>query len=361
MRNNNKKVIIIGSYPPPIGGVSVHIQRLLQHLYKSSVDCLCFDTSGVKNINKEVPKVLTISWRKAILHLLTCEKGKILHFHNFSFKNIFVYFILSFRHTIILSLHNERFLDIVASHGNIINQLAILLINRISYIVVDNKGCVALAEKIIKEKRKIFMIPEFIPPIDFPPMDNKEILYFREKHHYLLSSNAFQITFYKGQDLYGLDILVQLMDKLVNGSQMNVGLVFLLPNIADEKYYNYIELQIEKLNLRDHFLFITEPFYNASALWKMSEAVVRATTTDGNSITVMEALSLGVPVVASDCTERPEGVILFETRNVDDLYDKILKVLLNQQYYRNKIEGLRYENNANKFSDLYQSIAQCAK
>jgi glycosyltransferase involved in cell wall biosynthesis len=358
MGKHKKKVIIVGTYPPPIGGVSIHIQRLTQYLGKAGLDYLCIDISRVIDKKKDMSNVLQLSWKKTLLLLFLHEKSEILHFHNFSFKNTFLYFLLSFRHTVILSFHNERFLDVFALHGRMLSKLAILMANSLSYVVVDNNDCVTLAGTIIKDKKKIIMIPEFIPPSKVLPIKDRTILEFRRKHQYLLSSTAFQISFYNDQDLYGLDMLVKLMDKLVNASRMDVGLVFLLPDIGDEQYFNYIKEQINLFNIREHFLIITGPVFEAPALWKMSEAVVRATNTDGNSLTVLEALSLGVPVIASDCVERPDGVVLSKTRDIDDLYEKATKVLLNQEYYRGKIEGIRYDNNAGRFLELYQTIAK---
>jgi glycosyltransferase involved in cell wall biosynthesis len=359
MRKNKEKVIIVGTYPPPIGGVSMHIQRLSQYLDKAGLNHICIDISGFVDKRKNLSHVLQRSWKRALLYLFLCKGSRIIHFHNFSLKNIFFYFLLSLRHTVILSFHNERFLDVFPRHRGILSKISILMMNSISYIVVDNNECVTLAGTIIKKRNKIIMIPEFIPPSEVRSIKNRTISEFRKKHQYLLSSNAFQISFYNDQDLYGLDILVKLIGKLVNESKMDVGLVFLLPNIGDEQYLNYINEQINHLNINEYFLIVTEPVFEATALWKMSEAVIRATNTDGNSLTVVEALSLCVPVIASDCTERPEGVVLFKTRDIDDLYKKVTQVLLDQPYYRKRIEGIRYDNNAVKFLELYQTISKC--
>ena len=50
---------------------------------------------------------------------------------------------------------------------------------------------------------------------------------------------------------------------------------------------------------------------------------VRPTFADGDANSVREALSLGIPVVASDVGNRPPGTVLFRTGDVDDLAAKI--------------------------------------
>jgi glycogen(starch) synthase len=54
-----------------------------------------------------------------------------------------------------------------------------------------------------------------------------------------------------------------------------------------------------------------------------SAALIRPTYTDGDSISVREALALGVPVIASNAVARPAGTVLFETGNSDDLMKKM--------------------------------------
>lgn len=53
----------------------------------------------------------------------------------------------------------------------------------------------------------------------------------------------------------------------------------------------------------------------------------RPTYFDGDASSVREALALGVPVVASDTDFRPEGVVRFRRGDVDDLADKMARTL----------------------------------
>lgn len=346
------KIINVGIFPPPYGGVSNHLKRLIEFLEVKGIACLLFDISGKK---KNRRNVINISWAKCILTLLFTNRS-IVHFHNFSSKNSLVYFFLSFRHYVILSFHNERFLTELNSKTWILRKIAFFFLNKVDYVIVDGQFCKKLAEKIIRDNSKIKIIPEFIPPMSVPELAVDSIKKVREKYKYVLASNAFQISFYNGQDLYGLDLLVRLLDKLVNHDNLDVGIVFLLPNIGDEKYFKRIKEEIAGQQLEERFVFITEPVEEASSLWRISDAVIRATNTDGNSLTIHEALFLRVPVVASDCTERPNGCILFKNRNLDDLHDKAVTVIKNIDFYRNQLKELSVENNAISFLNLYTKL-----
>lgn len=58
-----------------------------------------------------------------------------------------------------------------------------------------------------------------------------------------------------------------------------------------------------------------------------STAFVRPTFRDGDSISVREAMSLGVPVVASNVGTRPEGTLLFEVGDLEALISQIERAL----------------------------------
>ncbi len=59
------------------------------------------------------------------------------------------------------------------------------------------------------------------------------------------------------------------------------------------------------------------------ALIARSDVFVRPTFEDGDSISVREALALGVPVVASRVGSRPPGTILFDPGDLEDLITRI--------------------------------------
>jgi glycosyltransferase involved in cell wall biosynthesis len=63
------------------------------------------------------------------------------------------------------------------------------------------------------------------------------------------------------------------------------------------------------------------------ALMARSSMFVRPTFQDGDSISVREALALGVPVVASNVGTRPEGVTLFTAGDVEGLVNAVIRVM----------------------------------
>src|SRR5690606_30076837 len=70
--------------------------------------------------------------------------------------------------------------------------------------------------------------------------------------------------------------------------------------------------RVGRLGLTDRILPLGEIEQRDSlAVMRLGDAFVRPTRADGDSISVREALGLGVRVVASDVGNRPAGVALF--------------------------------------------------
>jgi glycosyltransferase involved in cell wall biosynthesis len=345
-------VINVGLFPPPYGGVSIHLQRLLGRLRVAGADCVLIDLSGVP---KQHDGVVGLSWAQALVRL-ALTKRSIVHFHNFTPRNTFFYWLLSLRHKTILSWHNERFLEELKALPLPGRILATAFLRRVDRIVVDSQTTWLLAEKIIRDSNRLVLIPEFLEPDIGAGATNPKIMRLRENHRYLISSNAFAIAFHKGEDLYGLDLLVELMRRLVQGKHLDAALAFLLPVSDTTPYFRKMQDEVQRHGLSERVLFVTEPLDEAASLWRLSDLVIRATNTDGNSLSVMEALSVGVPVVASDCVDRPEGVITFENRSIDDLEAKVVDVLLRPDEHRRRVAALPPLDHGPRFLALYESM-----
>jgi glycosyltransferase involved in cell wall biosynthesis len=348
------KIIHVGKYPPPYGGVSVHIQRLTEFLLANNQDTLVINTSWVKTIKNHV---IAMNECKTFFYLLFRAKKAIVHFHIFTLKLIFFIYLVAWKHKVIISFHNERFPDLIQSKGKFIFFAIIWMLKKMDRIIMSNTRCAQWAESLLP-KEKICLLPAFIPPLQSLPLELDPILHLRKKHRYIIASNAWKISFWKNQDLYGIDILIEMMNHLVNRGKMDVILIFLLSHIGEESYLLKMQDKIKEHRLKERFIFITEPLPEASSLWNISDLVIRATNTDGNSVSVLEALHSGIPVLASDCVERPGAVQLFKNRDLDDLIEKVQQILVHLEFYKNKVKLFKITNNAQSFLDLYKKLIE---
>jgi glycosyltransferase involved in cell wall biosynthesis len=197
------------------------------------------------------------------------------------------------------------------------------------------------------------VIPGFIPPIvkaEEIAQISQEVWDFIHSHSPILTANAFRISFYDGQDLYGIDLCIYLCTDL-KANYPRIGFVFCLPDIGDHKYFSKMREKIRDCKVEDNFLFVTKPCPYYPILSK-SDVFVRPTNTDGDAISLREALYFKVPAVASDAVVRPEGTILFKNRDVDDFTAKVRHVLDDYESSKERLETVKLEDNFEKLLRL---------
>ena len=82
--------------------------------------------------------------------------------------------------------------------------------------------------------------------------------------------------------------------------------------------------RVREAGLQENILLLGDVNHDACmALMSACDVFVRPTLKDGDSISVREALSLGVPVVASRAGTRPPGAILFHPGDVTGMVAKV--------------------------------------
>ena len=348
-------IIQVGAVPPPYGGVSVHLERLMARLRAEGLSSQLVDTSGIA---KQRTDVFCLSWRKAFFHLLRREAA-IVHFHNFAPRNLYLYSILATRHKTILSFHNERFAAELKSYGAVEQGLFKRLLDNFEYVIVDSEENRNRALGLGIDAAKLLTIPEFLPPVIEETANDslpQEISELRARHRFLLATNAYKLAFHRGEDLYGIDLIIEMTHQVATHTEFDSATVILLPNHGNDEYLAQLQARINALGIGERCRLVTVPLAETSILWRAADIVIRATNTDGNSMSVLEAISVGTPVIASDCVARLEAVELFENRNVDSLAAVTRKMLGNLEHYRSVIRKVSLEDNGAKFVELYRRI-----
>ena len=117
-----------------------------------------------------------------------------------------------------------------------------------------------------------------------------------------------------------------------------------LPMAGD--YPDQVRRLAQSFNL-EQALFFIEKVEDTASLMLRCDVVVRSTLTDGDSMSVREALLLGRPVVASDAASRPEGCILFRAGDHNHLADQLIHVLTEAPRVRPEPRELQIEGQQN--------------
>jgi len=341
------KLIIYGKLPPPFGGISVHLKRFIKYLDDSKINFVFLQSNNV--YRKHMFRNLffsQINFQKNIIHLHGFQKGKTLLF--------LLFLMLFFNKKVIVTIHDDRFLLDYNSLKNIQKIIAKIFYSNISHIISVNSD----SKFVFIPNNKIFVIPAFIPPTS-DEIDIKQLPEFfhkiRHKHKFLITANAFRISFYNNEDLYGIDLSIELMKLLIDNGYKDIGFIYVIPDIGDYDYFKKMQNLVKKYTLEDNFYFYTKPVAYPAVI-NMCNLFIRPTNTDGYGVSIAEAISLKKPAIASDVCKRPEGTILFKNRSIEDLYIKTTDVINNYEEHRTKIENIEFEDNAEKILQVYKKI-----
>lgn len=345
------KYEIWGIYPPPVGGVSVHLKRLITALNS-------FGNVVLKDFKPK--KQYVVNYVKPVFNpyveviSLLFSKKKTIHNEQFSCFVFLCLLIFGFRHKIGITIHNQRSLMIKSRIKMIVCKL---FFRKCFFIIMNDKTfSERFARKFNVDFHKIHILPAYIPPSESERLGLPGcVLEFKKKHDFVLSANASKLTKDNGIDVYGADMLVDVVTRLKHDG-INVGLLFLLPAVGDEVYYEIIRQKISVSGMEGDFLFVEGECENGFEYWEISDVFVRPTLTDMEGISIKEALSLGTTVVASDVCVRPNQCVLFRSRDNADLYSKIHEIYQSKKY-KEKESYSEVINVAKATWEIYNSIS----
>ena len=313
-------MVHVGPLPPPLGGISVYLYRLSRIEEQTEI----IDENQFRTQNQ--------FWLWIAEQFFNPQPALFVY-HSPSLKRRMAFFMIHLltHHKFAIVSHGNGLENSYNRAGRLKRLLIRKMLSAADYIQVVNPLIAEFINSININPSNLFVRNAFLPP----PVDDEEkiiatypndLLNFIESHQPLIIANAFRLVFHNGLDLYGLDMCIELVDRLKN-EFAKVGLIFALADDnANNGYLIKSKHDIEKRGLKDHFSFLTEQ-REIWPLFKKADLMVRPTSTDGYGISIAEALYFGCPAIASDVCERPSGSILFISRNLDDFYLKAYKIL----------------------------------
>jgi glycosyltransferase involved in cell wall biosynthesis len=179
------------------------------------------------------------------------------------------------------------------------------------------------------DKQRIEVVPAFLEsgPDSHAGYD-AEIEAFLDSGRVLVVA-AYGVQFLEdGRELYGLDIIVQAFTTLARNRKDLRLAIFLARRQSGPKprlHLTRLERRLEEAGLRERALIVFGlpllPALRSNAVF------VRPTRAEGDAVSVREAQSAGLTVIASDVVPRPPGVVVFPTDDVAKLCEALRVVL----------------------------------
>lgn len=310
------KVLLVGSLPPPIGGVSTHLGRFLS-LYKVT-NVFRFAVLDIKKKSLFLGDTVVRNPLSVSSFFLN---ARVIHIHiSNDYAKLFIALASKLLAKKVIYTH----------HNSIVKNKTIF---KIMYKISDKVILVNSREinKNLIIKKKTELIPAFIPPCQFQELP-KSLNYEISKFNKVISTNCFSFSLFDGNHTYGFDLVVDAFYRLSQKGQIeNTLLVMVDPSATTSEFVS--TLLDGKQFGTNKVLYIAENI-DFSSLISKSDITIRATRTDGDSLSVRESLYLNVPIVASDATVRPKGTIIFQSDNSVDLGNKILEALGNKESFK---------------------------
>lgn len=313
----NNKLLLVGPELTKhgIGGVTIHVHRLRDYLDKNNYG---YEFKDYKNT-----KLWTL--------IKEIYKSRIVHFH---ISNPVYQFVL----VCCSKLMGKKI--VMTVHGNygrfsaVKNWMVRSAIRMATMPIVINELSYQKCKNFNKQTR---LMPAFIPPQKEECLQTEIINLLNRLHgegRKIVSTNAYNISFDKnGNDTYGIGFLVNYFK-----ASKYMALIVSDPSGNYSKQFSNLQ--------SDSVFFIGYP-HSYFELLKHVDYFVRNTSTDGDALSVKEALYLGVPALCSDVVDRPSGVITFKYS--DELtFEKGLHTTSNT--------NIQIENGAIKILELYKEL-----
>ncbi|MGE5431535.1 MAG: hypothetical protein ACM3QX_10710 [Syntrophomonadaceae bacterium] len=291
---NRTDLFIIGKTPPPIGGVTVHIERLLYNLRRDNIP---FESMSLKasTLRAFIPKYLA----SGIIHL--------------NISSVYLRALLTLVSCLTKKKHINTYHGSLGNKSRIKNIFDKISIRLSTYPVVLNDEAEKFAFAYNANTKRI---SAFIPPPYEEALSEEikgKIRELRKGYKTLFCTNAFGVMYdHRKQEIYGISELVQIFSSLCDKA--------LIISDPSASYRNYFTKN--KIKLTANILMISEP-HSFFEVIRLADCYIRNTSTDGDSLSVKEALYLSKNVIATNCVQRPDGVRLSIAGSQSDLLSRI--------------------------------------
>jgi len=343
------QVAIVGAFPPPIGGNSVHVARLYSLLEAYGYKVQVLDYMG-KRLPDDPVDVIRLSgsvWSKGwqvLRFIWHIPHEAIIHFHVSALARFRwfapVLLTASLRHKRIITIHSGSFVEGLRLPWQ--KQYIRMLLSQFNVLIAVSQEIGDSLLSLGIQSSRIYVIPAYLKE----EVDRK---YLPATFGSIPQDKVRIVTSGYLTRLYNYESLV---DSIRHLDQKKFHFIFAFYNEYDEKYEGeLLDLLKGYSNITIYRDLSPQEFL---AVLASSHAYVRTALRDGDSVAVREALALGNNVYATDCVQRPEGCVVF--RGSPELTEHLLAQPVDQG-----IQQSRASEGAEKILDLYNSLNEGSK
>jgi len=315
------RVLQLGPYPPPYGGVQTHVVALRRFLLERGIACDVINITrrrGADDAGVHYPATAL-----GVARLLLRLRAPIIHLHVGGTVTARVLGLVLFctllpgRRTV-LTLHSGGYPTSRPGRTARPRSLRGLVLRRLDRAIAVNRAIVDVFARLGLEPRRVRLVSPFsmAPPAASSALP-VALRDFAAMHRPLL------LTVGLLEPEYDLPPQIDVLGR-VRERYPKAGLVILGSGRQEEG----LRALIERTPYADSVLLYGDaPHAVTLRMIADSDVLLRTSWYDGDSLSVREALELGTPVIASDNGMRPDGVERIPPRDPIALLAAITRVL----------------------------------
>src|SRR5262245_20886463 len=344
------KVLQMGPYPPPHGGVQTNLVAIRRYLLARGIPCAVINLTRYRRDDSDdiyYPKNAL-----EVMKLLARLKYDIVHMHiggTLSSRLLFLALAccLMPRSKTVLTFHSGGYP--LSTDGMSANHLTFrgFVLRRFDRVIGVNPELEQLFQKFGVARPRIRMInPYAIASDSAEALPGNLTAFFQNHSPRILTISGLEPEY----DIpLQIDVLGLVRKRFPDAGLVIIGSGSLEPEIIK---------MINSRSYAEHILLCGDvPHPITLRALAESDLSLRTTHYDGDSISVREALMAGTPVIATDNGMRPEGTYLIPRPDPDVLFQAIEQLLANGAAVNKKpqLEDTGEENIKEVF-ELYQEL-----
>jgi glycosyltransferase involved in cell wall biosynthesis len=298
------RVLQLGPYPPPHGGVQTNIVAIRRRLREQGISCAVVNITSAPESGDE--EVYYPRGAAALLRLLARLRYDIVHLHLGGNLPARVLGLAAACTMIpgarsVLTFHSGGYPSSPEGRSASRKTLRGAIFRRFDRVIVVNRELQSLFERFGCAPESVRLIlPYDIPAVDAAGPLPERLAAFKASHPTLLTSVGLL------EPEYDLASQIELFPR-IRAALPDAGLLIIGSGSLEQELAGRIAASSESAHI---CLAGDVPHEATVRLIANSRVVLRTTRYDGDSISVREALALGTPVVATDTGMRPDGVRL---------------------------------------------------
>lgn len=320
------RVLQLGPFPPPHGGVQINLVAIHQALRKRGARAMVANITATRR--PDADDVYYPKNAQQLFWLLIRLPFDIVHIHvggNFSSRLVLLSLLCSMlpRARTVLTFHSGGYASSKAGRTAHWWTFRGFVARRLDAIIAVNQEIVNLFRRLGVRAERLRLIPPHA--IDLASVSNQAgvtglpqtIARFVSTHRPLL------VTVGLLEAHYDLSLQIAVLP-LVRRKYPDAGLVI----VGSGSMHSQLEREIAASPERDHLLLCGDVAHETTLrLIAMADVFLRTTLYDGDSISIREALAAGTPVVATENGMRPPGVRSFPIHDREGLERETIAAL----------------------------------